>query len=322
MPDRSIRTLFVDTSSLRHAGFQNPDFQKLLLRSKARSLRIVVSQIAWDEWRTYMRDRACEKVRTIRTLFNELSPPSNRILGRLPTPALALWEDDDIDLASKEAMAEHANEYGIEIIPIGSDHGERMWRRYFGVNVEPPFNPAAKNRETRRKDIPDSWIYEVAVDLIADGQELLALCRDGNLSAALRGIGARVFREPQDLVAELEREESPAAEEPARTELAEPAQPDDALTAALARALAPFKDHERRVLGYVAFFGTLSKDQLFELLAGSGIPPDIAKNTVERLVIGRLVQDTGHHYLVLDKGVAQTAAAAVEDDIIKLLGGN
>src|SRR6266702_3832156 len=103
MPDRSIGTLFVDTSSLRHAGFQNPDFQKLLERSKAKSLRIVVSQIAWDEWRTYMRETECEKVRTIRRLFNELSAPSNRILARLPPPALALWEDEDIDVASKEA---------------------------------------------------------------------------------------------------------------------------------------------------------------------------------------------------------------------------
>jgi hypothetical protein len=114
----------------------------------------------------------------------------------------------------------------------------------------------------------------------------------------------------------------PAAEPSAQTEPAEPAAPDDALTAALARALAPFKDHERQVLGYVAYFGSPNKDQLFELLARSGIPSDIAKNSVERLVIGRLVQDTGHHYLVLDKRVAQTAAAAVEDDIIKLLIGN
>ena len=271
-----------------------------------------------------MRERAREKVRNIRTLFNELAAtaPSNWILSRLPPPALALWEDEQIDGASKDAMAEHANKYGIEIIPIGADHGERTWRRYFGVKVEPPFNPAAKDRETRRKDIPDSWIFEVAVDLINDGQELLALCRDGNLASALVGIGAKVFREPQELVAELERQESPPAEVSALAEPAAPGQPDDPVATALAQALAPFKDHERRVLGYVAYFGTPGKDQLFELLGRSGIPPEVAKNTAERLVIGRLVQDTGHHYLVLDKGVAQSAAAAVEDEIIKLLGGN
>jgi hypothetical protein len=56
MPDSSVRTLFVDTSSLRHAGFRKPDFQKLLLRSKAESVRIVVSD--WEEWRTYNQSRA------------------------------------------------------------------------------------------------------------------------------------------------------------------------------------------------------------------------------------------------------------------------
>jgi predicted nucleic acid-binding protein len=322
MPDNSIRTLFVDTSSLRHAGFRDPDFQKLLLRSKARSLRILVSEIAWDEWRTHMREIECEKARKIRTLFNALkaNAPSNRFLGRLPPPALALWEDEDIDAASKAAMAEHATEHGIEIIPIGSDHGERTWRRYFDVKVEPPFNPGAKDRENRRKDIPDSWIFEAAVDLIADVQELSALCRDGNLAAALRRIGLKVFDEPRDFVAELERLESPVAEASAQAEPASPAQPGDPLAAALEQVLMPFKDHERRVLGYVAYFGTSRKDQLFELLGRSGIASEIAKNTAERLVISGLIQDTGHHYLVLDKRLAQTAAAAVEDDIIKLLG--
>jgi predicted nucleic acid-binding protein len=322
MPDSSIRTLFVDTSSLRHAGFRNPDFQKLLLRSKEGSLRIVVSEIAWHEWRTQMREKACEEARKIRTLFDQLktNAPSNRILARLPPPALALWEDEDIDIASKMAMAEHATEHGIEIIPFGSDHAERVWRRYFGAKVELPFNPAAKDRENRRKDIPDSWIFEVAVDLTADDRELSALCRDDNLAAALRGIGIKVFDEPKEFVAELERPESPPAEASTQAQPAAPVQPDNnPLAAELDQALAPFKDHDRRVLGYVAYLGTPTKDQLFEMLGRSGIPPEIAKNTTERLVIARLLQDTGHHYLVFDRRLAQTAAAAVESDIIKLL---
>jgi hypothetical protein len=79
MPDSSIRTVFVDTSSLRHAGFHNPDFQKLLLRSKERSLRIVVSEIAWHKWRTQMREKACEEARKIRALFNLSLPKTPSI---------------------------------------------------------------------------------------------------------------------------------------------------------------------------------------------------------------------------------------------------
>lgn len=320
MPDSHVRTFFVDTSSLRHAGFRNPDFQKLLLRSKAKSIRIVVSEIAWEEWRTQMREKACAKARTIRTLFNELKAeaPSNWILGRMPPPALALWEDEDIDSASKQAMAEHAAEHGIEIIPIGSDHGERAWGRYFGIKVEPPFNPSAKDRESRRKDIPDSWIFEAAVDLIANGRELSALCRDDNLETALLRIGVKVFREPQEVVAELERQESPALEA-AQKEAAAPAQSIDPLAVALSRALDRFREDERKVFGFIAHFGSPSKEELWGLLSRAGMTPDVARNAAERLTLAGVIQDTGNHYLVVDRQLAQLAIASVEEDIIGLL---
>src|SRR5665213_2160774 len=169
MPDESIRTLFVDTSSLRRAGFQDPDLRKLLFLSRERSLRVVVSHIAWEEWRTQFLEKSCEKVRLVRDAFDRLksSVPSNFILSRLTSPlALAAWGDAEIEAASKATMSEFAAEYQIEILPIGSDHAERAWRSYFHVNVQPPFNPAVKERKERRKDIPNSWIYEAAVDLV------------------------------------------------------------------------------------------------------------------------------------------------------------
>jgi hypothetical protein len=322
MSDSGIRTLFIDTSSLRHAGFRNPDFQKLLLRSKARSLRLVVAEIAWEEWRTYMRDKECAKARAVRRLFDELKggAPLNRILRRLPPPALALWNDEDIDIASKMAIAEHAADHGIEVIPIGDGHDERTWRRYFGVKVEPPFNPAAKDRENRRKDIPDSWIFEVAVDLIADGRELSALCRDDNLTAALRSIGVKVYREPRDVVAELERLESPTAEASGQGHTATPAQPTaDPLAAALSLALDAFREHERKVLGFIAHFGTPAKEELWGLLSRVGITPEVAKNAAERLMLAGIIQDTGNHFLVIDRQLVPLAVACVEVDIIKLL---
>jgi hypothetical protein len=84
----------------------------------------------------------------------------------------------------------------------------------------------------------------------------LALCRDDTLTEALRHIGAKVFDEPRDVVAELERLESPAAEEPAMPQPAAFAQPGEPLAAALEQGLAFFRDYERRVLGYVAYLGT------------------------------------------------------------------
>jgi len=321
MAENSFDILFVDTSSLRSAGFRNPDFQKLLLRSQARSLRIVVAEIAWEEWRTQMRDKECQKVRDMRTRFEELkaAAPMHRFLGRLPLPALAIWDDADIDTASKAAMAEYAAEHRIAIIPVGSDHGERTWRRYFHVTVEPPFNPAS-NRENRRKDIPDSWIFEAAVDLVASRPRVAALCDDDNLAAALQGIGVRVFRKPGHVVEELERVEPSAVEAPAsQSETATPAA--DPLTNTLSAALDGYRGHERKVLGFAAYFGTPSKEQLADLLNRSGLAPEITRNAADRLVMSGLLRDTGHHYLVPDRKLAQLAAAGVEEEIISLLQG-
>jgi hypothetical protein len=91
------------------------------------------------------------------------------------------------------------------------------------------------------------------------------------------------------------------------------------VAAALSQALDPFRDHERRVLGYVAYLGDPSKEQLFGTLSLSGIPTPIVRNVAERLALSGVIQDTGHHFLVRHKHVAQAAAALVEDEIISLL---
>jgi hypothetical protein len=186
------------------------------------------------------------------------------------------------------------------------------------VNVEPPFNPAS-NRENRRKDIPDSWIFEVAVDLVASRHRVAALCGDENLAAALQGIGVRVFWKPGQIVEDLERVEPPAAEAPApQSEIASAADP---LADTLSASLDGYRGHERKVLGFVAYFGTPSKEQLADLLNRSGLAPEITRNAADRLVMSGLIRDTGHHYVVPDRGLAQLAAAGVEEEIIKLLQG-
>ena len=99
----------------------------------------------------------------------------------------------------------------------------------------------------------------------------------------------------------------------------ETGQPDTPLATALTKALIAFREHERKVLGFVAHFGTPGKEELFDILSRSGMPREIAQNVAERLVLAGLIQDTGNHYLLPDKALAQLAVPSVEDDIIKLL---
>lgn len=99
-------------------------------------------------------------------------------------------------------------------------------------------------------------------------------------------------------------------------------QGSDWIASRLKDALESVQEQEKRVLGYIAYFGDANKVQLFDALAQSGLPPARAHNIAERLSLVGLVQDTGHHYLVPDRELAQAAASLVEADIIALLTGN
>ena len=49
------------------------------------------------------------------------------------------------------------------------------------VKCSDTFKPEQK-REHRRKDIPDSWILEAAIDLIAKEKEVIVIGNDGNFN--------------------------------------------------------------------------------------------------------------------------------------------
>jgi hypothetical protein len=214
-----------------------------------------------------------------------------------------------------------AAENKLVIIAIGDDHAERSWTRYF--KAELPFNPD-KERENRRKDIPDCWIFECAIDLLKDYPDLHALCRDDNLTAALNSKGITVFKEAQRIVdiVDAALAATPVSKEPEVATATKSIQSDrdDRLDTVLATTRERFRDIDAKVLGYVGYFEVMSKDQLLSLLSQAGVPPDHARNAAERLAIEGLIKDTGNHYLPGNKEACDLAASRVEAEIIKLLG--
>lgn len=316
--------LFIDTSYLTKLGFRHPDFQKLLRYSKDGQIKIFMSHIAWEERRTQLTDEIYSQVRSLRKAVEQLQAPH---LGGIPIQGLApvaltVWSEGEIDARSRETMDTFATEHRLEIIAIGEDHAERSWSRYF--KAEPPFNPD-KKRENRRKDIPDCWIFECAIDLLKDYPDLHALCRDDNLTAALNSKGITVFEEAQRIVdivdAALAATSTPVSKEPEATTATKSIQSDqeDRLDSVLATTHERFRDIDTKVLGYVGYFGAPSKDQLLGLLSQAGVPPDHARNAAERLAIEGLTKDTGNHYLPGDREACDLAASRIESEIIKLL---
>lgn len=307
--------LFIDTSSLRRAGIGHPDLQKLFIRSKEGALRVAISHIAWEEWRTQQLEQERKLVREMRTRFDKLREThiSSHILRRLPQPEIVLWSDTEIESASKDALADYVSEYRIEIVGIAPHHGHRTWTRYFAADA--PFNPADE-RTNRRKDIPDSWILEAAIDLLNEGNIVLALCHDDKLHKALVANGAKGFKEPIGVLSELDRSDAPAA---TTDELGMTLQASDPLSSILFQANERFKDLDRRIVGFVAYLEAASKQQLFALLDEAGIAIEAASNVADRLVLAGVIDDTGNHYLLKDRKLADRAASEVESEVIALL---
>lgn len=329
MPSTPI-PIFLDTSAIRAAGFHDPDWQKLLNYSKSSEVRLFISHIVWQELRTQFLQTALSDVMTLRRQFNDVRRrhSSHLILQGLRPPVIDLWDESEIQARSHMAMAEYARDNRITIVPIGADHADRAWDRYFEVN--PPFNPEVTDRDIRRKDIPDSWILEAAIDVQRDHPGLLAVCKDGNLAGALeRVLAIRVFGTVAKVIEHLD-----SAMQPVRTTktvktrdsayvppVEASVQADGALAAVFTEAESQFRDVATKVIGLVSYLGSPTKDQLYALLERSGIPLAIGKNVAERLALTETIQDTGHHYIPGNKQAGAQATAAVEPEIIRLVTG-
>jgi hypothetical protein len=330
LADRKITHLFLDTSYLRAVGFKSPDFQKVLKHAQAKRLQVLVPHVAWEEWRTQLLEEPLKMVRDLRAAYEKLvsKMAGDHFLNGLERPVLVLWPDNEVDGHSKKSMQVFAANNGIEVVKMDVDHAERAWGRYF--TVAPPFN-SVESRVNRRKDIPDSWILEAAIDLKAQYPNLRALCCDEALSDALNvyeiethyGSPVMAGEITRTFLEQLEADLVPPA--PAVQDIpAEPGTPieppkEPELAVVLAEAQREFKDLEVRVLGFVTYLETPTKEQLFRLLERSGVPVEMARNVAERLVFAKLIVDTGNHYLPGDKQAGERAVALVEPEIIKLL---
>lgn len=312
-----ITRVFVDTSVLRGDGFTNPSFAKLLHRSKAGTLKICVARIAWEERRKQFLESAYSEVGKIRQLFESIENkmPHHFILKMLSPPALSIWNYEEVEDQSKKAMDIFAAEHKIEILEIKHEHALRSWNSYFTVGRSAPFGESSDSKQ-RRSDIPDSWIYETAVDLVESGEGLVALCADGNLGTALKNLGIPLFSSSEEVVAQIEQAEILAQE---GIELSTENPTLTPLEEVLSSSDEEFRQIERRLLGYVAYFGIPTKDQIFRLFSDANVNLDVTQNAAQRLIIKGLLRDTGNHFLVPNDTVADQSRQSVEEEIIGLL---
>ena len=195
-----------------------------------------------------------------------------------------------------------------------------------------PYN-AGQPREQRRKDIPDAWILEAAIDLARSHPNLVAICLDGKLSDALKAIPIVAFETASDFLELFEPSitEQPATTTPGSASLVVTsvgptsklgAAPQEQAAKLLEEAQALSRPLEIKIAGFVTYLAGPTKHQLLELLTRSGVSDEAVNNAIGRLVLTGTIRDTGNHYLPVDRAIGDLAAAAVEGDVIALLNSS
>ncbi|WP_295971951.1 PIN domain-containing protein [uncultured Xanthomonas sp.] len=300
----------IDTSMLRRAHFRHPNFERLLVRSQMGALKIYIPHIALEELRTQLLDQHVQLVEEIQARFDKLRRGSrDMLIDGLPLPVLSLWPPGDVARNSIEVFSRFLEENKIEVIPLSIEQAADAWRLYF--EVAPPFD-AAEERENRRKDIPDSWIFAAARGIKAKQGRHCALVADGKLKRALAEAGFEIYDNIERLDEAVET--STAVTFGERAHEIGPIRLDQLRSAA-------FQDIDVIVLGVNEALGNPSKAALFSVLERAGVDRAIAEHEARTLVLSGRLADTGSHLLPTNQDLAVQAMRTdvVTDLLLKII---
>lgn len=324
--------VFVDTSYIRQkAKGQSAEWNRLLLLARNREIEIHVSHIAIEEYRSQCVDHLYAKIERSRNALRDLQKEwqSNPIAGELGEP-IEPNIFPDIEKLEDEAnkMKETlVTENHLTVRMPSASQGERVWSDYFSWRsifrfVTPANRDDRTTRDSRRKNIPDAWIYESAVDLSKEKPNVVCLCCDQKLTELLSEQGLKVCASADDVQLLLEGGDI-SAEEMIADEAIE-------LTGDRKVELSPLRERldsiersekqlQLRILGYTHFFSPISKSNLIELLEERGHASTEIEIVASRLVLNSLIKDSGTHYISVDRIIGKEAASEVMEEIVEKL---
>lgn len=314
--------LILDTSILHSAHFGSSRFEKLLRRSRQGVAKIYIPEVVLEERRTQLLNEYISHAHAAGGALLKMreSPVSMLLEGILMPGPLGLPSREDVDSNSRAVFQKFLADNKVEILSFTGEHATRALDAY--LHGRPPFKPA-ENRETERKHIPDSWIYEAALEVRSRRGRHCVLVKDTRFQAALRKAGFEVFHEVDALDQVIEeatavapiREAAPAgpAEAPAENAIAAPLEPLSALEKLRAEA---FKNFDVIVLGTNEALRNPVKEVLFTTLDGLGVARAKVEAMTATLMAMGALREVGNRLLPVDVLMAKRMA---EEPIVRAL---
>jgi hypothetical protein len=294
--------LVIDTSRFPSVHFVSTAFERLLLRSRAGTLRIYIPQLVLEERRTQLVEKMLSEIEAIRSTFERLTTNGqfSMLVAGIAPARIELWDPAEIKRNSKDVFKTFVDRHHIEVIEPDAAQMAGAWNRYF--ETLPPFDPEQKDRTIRRKDIPDAWIVEAAATIKGRAGRHCALVRDDKLEAALAAAGFEIFQEVEPLEAAIEKATALYTTQSTRNDDAgKPERELDQLRGDT------FKDVGVAVLGFIHALDAPSKRDLFDQLESAGVDRKIAEHEAQGLVLSGVLEDTGNHFIPREPATARKA---------------
>jgi hypothetical protein len=314
--------VILDTSILRAAHFRSSRFEKLLRRSRLGVAKIYIPEVVLEERRTQLlKDYNSHADAARGALLKMTESPVSMLLEGIQMPGpIDLPSQEDVDGNSRAVFRRYLADNKVEILSFTGEHAARALEAY--LHGRPPFKPAEK-RETERKHIPDSWIYEAALEIKARSGRHCVLVRDTRFQSALMEAGFEVFDDVDALDEVIEeatavitiREARPAvlAEASAENAAAASSEPLSALEKLRAEA---FKNFDVIVLGMNEALMNPDKEVLFTTLDALGVARAKVEAMTATLMALGVLREVANRLLPTDVPMAKRMA---EDPIVRTL---
>lgn len=317
--------VIVDTSVLRPAHFGSSLFDKLLRRVDQGVMKLYIPEVVLEERRTQLLFEYNTEADLVRgALLKMARAPLGMLLQGIPIPtSVDLPTRDEVDRNSRAVFRRYLEEKKVEVLPFTYDHARQAFERY--MHGRPPFMPA-RDREPERKHIPDSWIFEAALEIKGRLGRHCVLVKDGRFESALKEAGIEVFAEVGLLDKAIEEATAVVPIRPAGAEARAdatvsadaPVPPSSELERLRTKA---FKDLDVIVLGVNEALRNPDKEKLLSTLASLEVDRTKAELTVSMLVASEVLREIGNRLLPTDVKLAERMASepVVRELLIRLI---
>ena len=184
-----IHVLF-DTSALRRVNVTKSVIAKALTRlAQERKITVHVPEVVVKEYSSGQEQDCRKKLSKLRKAIADLRriPLSKELEGQLSQASVGMVDLGKQTMAfAQHHLAEWLKASQAMVHPISDRHGARVMNDYF--NGQPPYK-----EKKYRDDIPDSFIWQVVLDIFDKEKDMSVITSDKGIKSACESTGIQYF---------------------------------------------------------------------------------------------------------------------------------